>query len=111
TSDAKGERFVHRSTKPGARTADLLGEVLAEAIAGMPIPKPMRWGDHDYAFARPVHWLVVLLGDAVVPVQVLGVASDRMSRGHRFEHDKPVWIGQPGDYVDALQAARVVVDP
>jgi len=54
---------------------------------------------------------VVLLGDAVVPVQVLGVNSDRMSRGHRFEHDKAVWIGQPGDYVDALQAARVLVDP
>jgi len=111
TSDAKGERFVHRSVKPGARTADLLPEVVAEAIAGMPIPKPMRWGGHDYAFARPVHWLVVLLGDAVVPVQVLGVNSDRMSRGHRFEHDKAVWIGQPGDYVDALQAARVLVDP
>ena len=111
TTDAKGERFVHRSVSAGARTADLLQEVVAEALAAMPIPKPMRWGDHDYAFARPVHWLVVLLGDAVVPVQALGVASDRMSRGHRFEHDKPVWIGQPGDYVDALRAARVLVDP
>ena len=111
TTDGKGERFVHRSVSAGARTADLLQEVVAEALAAMPIPKPMRWGDHDYAFARPVHWLVVLLGDAVVPVQALGVASDRMSRGHRFEHDKPVWIGQPGDYVDALRAARVLVDP
>ena len=111
TRDAKGERFVHRSVSAGARTADLLQEVVAEALAAMPIPKPMRWGDHEHAFARPVHWLVVLLGDAVVPVQALGVASDRMSRGHRFEHDKPVWIGQPGDYVDALRAARVLVDP
>ena len=111
TRHGKGERFVHRSVSAGARTADLLQEVVAEALAAMPIPKPMRWGDHDYAFARPVHWLVVLLGDAVVPVQALGVASDRMSRGHRFEHDKPVWIGQPGDYVDALRAARVLVDP
>ncbi|MBO9718123.1 MAG: glycine--tRNA ligase subunit beta [Pseudoxanthomonas sp.] len=111
TTDAKGERFVHRSIKAGAKTADLLPEVITEAIAGMPIPKPMRWGDHDYAFARPVHWLVVLLGGDVVPAQVLGVTSDRMSRGHRFEHDKPVWIGQPGEYVDALRAAHVLVDP
>jgi glycyl-tRNA synthetase beta chain len=111
TTDAKGERFVHRAVRAGARTADLLPEVVAEAIAGMPIPKPMRWGDHDYAFARPVHWLVLLLGDQVVPAQVLGVSSDRMSRGHRFEHDKPVWIGQPDDYMAALQAARVLVDP
>jgi len=111
TTDAKGERFVHRSVKPGARTVELLPEIIAEAIAGMPIPKPMRWGGHDYAFARPVHWLVVLLGGDVVDVEVLGVKSDRMSRGHRFEHDKPVWIGQPGDYMDALQGARVLVDP
>ncbi len=110
-TDAKGERFVHRAVRTGARTADLLPEVVAEAIAGMPIPKPMRWGDHDYAFARPVHWLVLLLGDEVVPAQVLGVSSDRMSRGHRFEHDKPVWISQPGDYMAALQAAHVLVDP
>ncbi len=110
TSDAKGERFVHRSNKAGASTASLLPEIIRESIAAMPIPKPMRWGDHEYAFARPVHWLVLLLGDTVVEAEVLGVRSDRMSRGHRFEHDKPVWIGQAGDYVDALRAAHVLVD-
>ncbi|HEY5972226.1 MAG TPA: glycine--tRNA ligase subunit beta [Pseudoxanthomonas sp.] len=110
TSDAKGERFVHRSVKPGVKTAALLPEIVREAIAAMPIPKPMRWGDRDYAFARPVHWLVLLLGKDVVDAELLGVRSDRMSRGHRFEHDKPVWIGQPGDYVDALRAAHVLVD-
>ncbi len=109
-SDAKGERFAHRSVKPGARTAALLPEIVREAIAAMPIPKPMRWGGHDYAFARPVHWLVLLLGQDVVDAELMGVRSDRMSRGHRFEHDKPVWIGQPGDYVDALRGARVLVD-
>lgn len=110
TTDGKGERFVHRAVKAGARTAELLPEIVREAIAAMPIPKPMRWGDHDYAFARPVHWLVLLLGSDVIDAEVLGVRSDRMSRGHRFEHDKPVWIGQPGDYIDALRAARVLAD-
>jgi glycyl-tRNA synthetase beta chain len=110
TTDGKGERFVHRAVKPGAKTADLLADVVREAIAGMPIPKPMRWGDHDYAFARPVHWLVLLLGQDVVEAEVLGVKADRMSRGHRFEHDKPVWINDPGDYVLALQGAKVLVD-
>ena len=111
TSDNKGERFVHRAVKPGARTAELLPEILREAVAAMPIPKPMRWGDHDYGFARPVHWLVLLLGDAVVDGRLFGVSADRMSRGHRFLHDKTVWIAQPGDYVDALRAAKVLVDP
>jgi glycyl-tRNA synthetase beta chain len=110
TTDAKGERFVHRAVKPGARTAALLPEILREAIAAMPIPKPMRWGDHDYAFARPLHWLVLLLGDDVVECELFGVKSDRMSRGHRFLHDKTVWIARPGDYVDALRGAKVLVD-
>ena len=110
TTDAKGERFVHRSNKPGAKTVDLLAEIVHESIAAMPIPKPMRWGDHDHAFARPVHWLVLLLGKDVVDIEVMGVRSDRMSRGHRFEHDKPVWIGIPGDYVDSLRGAHVLVD-
>jgi len=111
TSDAKGERFVHRSVTPGARTASLLPEILAEALAGMPIPKPMRWGSHSYGFARPVHWLVLLHGKDVVDAEVLGLKSDRMSRGHRFMHDKTVWLSQPDDYVSSLQAACVLVDP
>jgi len=111
TTDNKGERFVHRAVKPGARTAELLPEILAEAIAAMPIPKPMRWGDHDYTFARPVHWLVLLFGKEVVPAQLFGLSSDRMSRGHRFMHDKQIWLSTPGDYVESLRAANVIVDP
>src|SRR5688572_12269318 len=111
TSDAKGERFVHRAVKPGARTAELLPEIVREAIAAKPIPKPMRWSDHDYGFARPVHWLVLLLGKDVVPAEVFGVRGDRMSRGHRFMHDKPVWFSTPEDYVESLRGAKVLVDP
>src|SRR5690606_17550155 len=99
-----------RSVTPGARTAELLPEILREAIAAMPIPKPMRWGAHEYGFARPVHWLVLLHGKDVVPAELLGLNSDRMSRGHRFMHDKQVWLSQPGDYVESLQAACVIVD-
>ncbi len=110
TSDAKGERFVHRSTTPGARTATLLPEILREAIAAMPIPKPMRWGSHTYGFARPVHWLVMLHGPDIIEAEVLGLKADRMSRGHRFMHDKTVWLSAPEDYVASLQAAYVLVD-
>src|SRR5690606_30410839 len=111
TTDAKGARFLHRSVAPGASTAALLPDVLREAVDAMPIPKAMRWGAHDHAFARPVHWLVVLLGDTVVDAGLFGLRSDRMSRGHRFLHEGNVWIGSPGDYVDALRSAHVLVDP
>ncbi|MBB3780266.1 glycyl-tRNA synthetase beta chain [Xanthomonas campestris] len=110
TSDAKGERFVHRAVTPGARTADLLPEILRETIAAMPIPKPMRWGAHEYAFARPVQWLVLLFGDAVVPAELLGVHGDRLTRGHRFMHQGEVSLAAPGDYIEALRAAHVLVD-
>ncbi len=111
TSDNKGERFVHRATTPGAATASLLPEIVREAVAAMPIPKPMRWGSRDVGFARPVHWLVLLHGDSVVDGELVGLKSDRMSRGHRFMHEGPVRIGAPADYVDALRSAHVLVDP
>jgi glycyl-tRNA synthetase beta chain len=110
TRDAKGERFVHRATKPGARTLDLLQAVLDDALAGMPIPKPMRWGDHAYGFARPLHWLVALLGGDVANVEALGIRAGRDTRGHRFHHPDAIAIAQPQDYVNALRGAKVLVD-
>jgi len=59
----------------------LLPDILREAIDTMPIPKPMRWGDHEYGFARPVHWLVLLLGDHVVEAELFGLQTGRNSRG------------------------------
>ena len=111
TTDNKGERFVHRAVTPGARTASLLPEILREAIAAMPIPKPMRWGDHTWGFARPAHWLVLLHGTEVVEAELFGLQAGRVSRGHRFHHDQPVSLAQPQDYVEALRAAFVLVDP
>ena len=111
TTDGKGERFVHRATTPGALTLDLLQGVLDEALAAMPIPKPMRWGDHAYGFARPLHWLVALLGGTVANVEALGIRAGRHSRGHRFHAPGNVAIAQPQEYVEALRQAFVLVDP
>ncbi|HEY7872324.1 MAG TPA: glycine--tRNA ligase subunit beta [Rudaea sp.] len=111
TSDAKGERFVARSEKPGQPTAALLQEIIAEALKALPIPKPMRWGDHDYAFVRPVHWLVILHGDHVVDAEIFGIKSGRESRGHRFMHPHAVAIADANAYVDALRTAKVLADP
>ncbi|KAG1257006.1 hypothetical protein G6F68_009514 [Rhizopus microsporus] len=111
TTDNKGERFVHRAVTPGASTASLLPEILREAIAAMPIPKPMRWGDHAWGFARPAHWLVLLHGGNVVEADLFGLQAGRVSRGHRFHHDQAVSLAQPQDYVEALRAAFVLVDP
>ena len=110
TTDNKGERFVHRSVKPGAATVTLLPDILEEAIKALPIPKPMRWGDHDYAFVRPVHWLVVLFGDDVVDCELLGVRSGRETRGHRFHHAETISLPSPAAYESMLYDAKVIVD-
>ena len=110
-SDAKGERFVARSEKPGQPTAALIPEIVAEALKSLPIPKPMRWGDHDYAFVRPVHWLVMLHGDKVIDGDILGLKSGRMSRGHRFHHPQPVHVVDAESWLDAMRAAKVIADP
>lgn len=107
----KGAWFVHRSQSPGQATVALLPAILDEALKALPIPKPMRWSDLDFEFVRPAHWLVLLYGGEVVPASVLGLQSDRMSRGHRFHHPDPVWISSAADYIDALRAAHVLADP
>ncbi len=110
-TDAKGMRFVARSSRPGAATAELLAEIVAEALKALPVPKPMRWGDRDIQFVRPAHWLVILFGRDVAPGEVLGLKSDRMSRGHRFHHDKGVWLNEAGEYLQAMREAKVLADP
>lgn len=107
----KGAWFVHRSQSPGQATVALLPAILEEALKALPIPKPMRWSDMDFEFVRPAHWLVLLFGGEVVPASLLGLQSDRMSRGHRFHHPEPIWISAAGDYLDALRAAQVLADP
>lgn len=110
-SDAKGERFVVRRERPGRPTAELVQEILDEALKALPIPKPMRWGAHAYGFVRPAHWLVVLHGSDVVDASVLGLRSGRQSRGHRFHHPQPVHVADADSWLDALRAAKVLADP
>ena len=107
----KGAWFVYRSIKPGQPVAELLPEIVAEALKALPIPKPMRWADHDYSFVRPVHWLVMLHGADIVDGEVLGLASGRKSRGHRFMHPQPIHVVDADSWEDALLAAKVIADP
>ncbi|MEO7068259.1 MAG: glycine--tRNA ligase subunit beta [Rhodanobacter sp.] len=107
----KGAWFVWRTVKPGQAVADLLPQVVEEALKGLPIPRPMRWADHDYSFVRPVHWLVMLHGTEVVAGEVLGLQSTRESYGHRFMHPQAVSIANADSWLDALRAAKVLADP
>ena len=107
----KGAWLVHLSVEPGAATADLIPGIVLAALAGLPIPKRMRWGDRDDEFVRPVHWAVLLFGDEVIPATLLGVAAGRETRGHRFHHPQPIRIAAPADYAQQLASeGRVIAD-
>ncbi|GGY31967.1 glycine--tRNA ligase beta subunit [Rhodanobacter panaciterrae] len=107
----KGAWFVFRAVKPGQPVAALLPEIIEEALKGLPIPRPMRWADHDYSFVRPVHWLVILHGAEIVDGGVLGLKSGRKSRGHRFMHSQPVHVADADSWLDAMRASNVLADP
>jgi glycyl-tRNA synthetase beta chain len=108
----KGAWFVHRAQQAGKPIAALMQEIIEEALAALPIPKPMRWGDHDFAFVRPVHWLVVLHGDTVIDAEIFGIKSDRKSRGHRFHSPAPFDLTSADTYETQLSAKHfVIVDP
>lgn len=107
----KGSWYVYRAEKAGQSLAELIPEIILETLHALPIPKPMRWGDHDHAFVRPVHWLVILHGAEVLDAHVLGVDSGRQSRGHRYHHPHPVHIADADAWLDALRSAHVLADP
>jgi glycyl-tRNA synthetase beta chain len=110
-SNDAGAMLVAEVESGGEPLAGALEKIVERALKRLPIPKPMRWGDHDYAFVRPVHWFVLLHGDKIVDAEIFGIRSGRESRGHRFHHPLPVSIANPATYVDALRAAKVLADP
>jgi glycyl-tRNA synthetase beta chain len=107
----KGGWYVWRTVKPAQPLAALLPEIVEEALSGLPIPRPMRWASHDYTFVRPAHWLVMLHGAEIVEGNILGLASGRASRGHRFMHPHAVDVTDADSWLDALRAAKVLADP
>jgi glycyl-tRNA synthetase beta chain len=107
----RGAFFVHRREEPGRLVAELLPGFVAEALDALPVPRPMRWGEGEQRFIRPVHWLVLMLDDEPVPARLFGVESGKASRGHRFHHPQPVPIGHARHYLDALREAKVLADP
>jgi glycyl-tRNA synthetase beta chain len=107
----KGGWFVWRTIKPGLATATLLPEIIDEALKALPIPRPMRWAEHEYSFVRPVHWLVILHGAEIIDGKVLGLHSGRKSRGHRFMHPQPIHVADADGWLDAMRAANVLADP
>ncbi len=105
----KGSWLVFRSVEKGRTTAELVPGIVEQALARLPVPKRMRWGAGDVEFVRPVHWVVLLLGDEVIRARILGIESDRRTRGHRFHHPGPIYLGEPDAYLPILETEGQVL--
>ncbi len=110
-SDAKGEFLFCKTTRPGERAVALLPGIVQEALDGLPVARRMRWGAGAAQFVRPVHWVVMLHGEDVVPCELFGIEAGRMTRGHRFHAPKPIALRSPNGYLQALERrGRVLAD-
>lgn len=105
----KGQWLVSRQQQPGEKTENLLGDILDQALNALPIPKRMRWADREDAFVRPVHWLVMLFGDQVVPLSRFGIEAGRETYGHRFHHPQAITVTSPREYVSQLAETGYVI--
>ena len=105
----KGEWLVHRAKIEGQPTKNLLNDIVANALAKLPIPKPMRWADKTVQFIRPVHTVTMLLGDELIEGEILGVTSARTIRGHRFLGEKEFEIQHADQYPQLLREKGSVV--
>jgi len=100
---------VVKVEEKGKPTSELLARLLPEMIRELTFPKSMKWNG-DFAFGRPIRWLLALFGDTVVPFELAGLKSDRFTFGHRFLSTGEISIGNPSEYQEKLKKAFVIAD-
>ncbi len=105
----KGNWLAYRVVQPGQPATALVPSIVETALAQLPIPKRMRWGDLPVEFVRPVHWVVLLFGTEIIEADILGVPAGGATRGHRFHHPEAIDIGQPRDYAAVLETQGYVL--
>ncbi|MEW6171752.1 MAG: glycine--tRNA ligase subunit beta [Bacillota bacterium] len=107
----KAEYVFAVKQEKGKPAKEVLADLCPRLIAGLNFPKPMRWGDSELRFIRPIRWLTALYGNAVVDFTIDGLASGRESRGHRFLAAGPVTIEETGEYFSRMAESFVMADP
>ena len=107
-STPKGEYLSATVTRKGRTAAEILAETLPKEISALYWPKNMYWRKRGEVFVRPVRWLVAMLDEQVVPLELFGLAAGNTSRGHRIIGGETVAISKPSAYVEALRGAKVL---
>ena len=107
-STPKGEYLAATVTRKGRAAAEILAETLPKEISTLYWPKSMYWRKRGEVFVRPVRWLVAMLDEHVIPMELFGTPAGKTSRGHRILGSETVPISKPGAYVESLRGAKVL---
>lgn len=108
----KGEYLAAKKTVGGGQTADILPNICVSCVEALSFPKKMRWGGYDFAFGRPVRWILALLDSDVIEFTVENLTSSRETRGHRVMGPGPFFIESTADYFPVIENdCKVVIDP
>src|SRR5580698_11077569 len=114
-STPKGEYLAATVTRKGRTAAEILAESLPKEISTLYWPKNMYWRKRGEVFVRPARWLVAMLDDQVVPLELFGISAAKISRGHRIifgdAGSGTVTISKPSAYVESLREAKVLGAP
>ena len=109
--EVSGNVYLYaRKTVKGREAKEILPDILFNMINKISFPKPMRWAYEEMRFARPIHWLIAILGDEVLPLTVAGVTAGRITRGHRVLGNNHIIINSIDEYEDKLAENYVIVD-
>ena len=107
--ELKGVEYVHVTKYSKGKPAFEVLTGLKEVMMSLTFPVTMHWGKYDFEYIRPVHWIVALLDDEVIPFEFLDVPTGRTSRGHRFLGHE-VTIAKAADYLEKLSDVFVIAD-
>jgi len=109
TVDA-GEWVFARVGRPGQPATELLPPLLKQATEQLSFPKTMWWAEEGFRFARPLRWLVALLGEQLLNLEIAGIRATQTTRGHRVRGASSIEIDHPGRYLELLEANGVIAD-
>ncbi len=108
----KGKYYCLKKILPGKESIEILPEILLEILTEIYFPKKMRWGNHDFYFARPIKWLLCLYGNQIIPLEVAGIKSGNFTIGHRFLSPKKHYLEKADweNYKQILEENFVLVE-
>ncbi len=106
----KGAWLYFKSLVAGKSIQQVMPGIIEQGLNKLPIPKLMRWGSSDIEFVRPIHWVIVMYGNEVIPCTIKGISASNTTYGHRFHAPDAIVLSHADDYQSSLLNAKVITD-